>query len=571
MPQITIDGKPFEYEGDHMLLQFALDNGVEIPFFCYHPAMSIPTNCRMCLVETGFPAKDRKTGELKLDENGEQVINWGRKPATACNTPLGPDMVVLTNRGSERVRDMQKSVLEYMLVNHPLDCPICDQAGECPLQIWTYKYGPEGSRFESSKIHKPKRVELGPNVVLDAERCINCTRCVRFTEEISGTNQLTIIGRGDKNYPSTAPGEIFDDLYSMNTIDICPVGALTSKDFRFKARVWEMAYTSGVCTGCAKGCNVDVWVRDNEVLRLTPRDNMNVNQYWMCDSGRLDIEKYNVSRVSGGRTKGDVPVSFADAAAQAAKLIKAHEGNIFFLGSAHASVESNFALRNLAKRLGQKKVQYVPHIMEGWGDNLLRRDDRTPNAKGCELLGFEAIDLENLRHKITSGDIKFLYMLEDTEVMNSLGDTLEGITVIAHATNHSAALPHVDVVLGAAMSIEGESTFINADSVPQVTKMAKQVKQMTPEMWMRLPKSRLDKAAVAVDRWRTADNIKDVLPGWRLIAMVAKAAGHDIVYREHKDIFAKIKAELDVLREVNVSYRVPKEAFKVTQYDFAIK
>ena len=240
MPQITIDGKVFEFEGQHMLLQFALDHGVEIPYFCYHPAMSIPTNCRMCLVDVGFPTRDRVTNELKLDDNGAVVVSWARKPATACNTPLSNDMVVRTHKTSEEVKKNQQSVLEYMLVNHPLDCPICDQAGECPLQIWTYKYGPEGSRFESQKVHKPKRVELGPNVVLDAERCINCTRCVRFTEEISKTAQLSIVGRGDKNYPSTAPGEIrFKDLNNDGVINVLDLELLAANYRRSGALAWQ--------------------------------------------------------------------------------------------------------------------------------------------------------------------------------------------------------------------------------------------------------------------------------------------------------------------------------------------
>ena len=481
-------------------------------------------------------------------------------------------MIVKTHRTSEAVRVMQKGVLEYMLVNHPLDCPICDQAGECPLQIWTYKYGPEGSRFETNKIHKPKRVELGPNVVLDAERCINCTRCVRFTEEISGTHQLTIVGRGEKNYPSTAPGEVFDDGYSMNTIDLCPVGALTSKDFRFRARVWEMAYTPGVCTGCAKGCSVDVWTRDNQVLRLTPRENQAVNQWWMCDAGRLDIDRYNTARVSGPRLKGDVPVSFADGIAKAAEMLKGYEGKVFFLGSARASLESNFALRALAKKMGNDKVHYVPHVMAGWGDDFLRKDDRTPNSAGCELLGFEAISAEDLQRKLKSDDIGCMYMLEDGELIDFLGETLDGVTVVAHATNQSEGLQkYADVALPAAMEIEGESTFLGADGVPQVTKMAKQIQQMTPEMWMRLPKSRLDKAAVAIDKWRNVEHIYDVLPGWRLIALVSKEMGMDLSWKEHRDVFSKMKAEFDVLRDINVSYKVPKEAFKITQYDFAIR
>lgn len=573
MPQISIDGKAYEYEGQHMLLQFALDNGVEIPYFCYHPAMSVPTNCRMCLVEVGWPAKDRKTGEAKLDENGEPVINWGRKPNTACNTPISPDMVVRTNRTSPEVKKMQQGVLEYMLVNHPLDCPICDQAGECPLQIWTYKYGPEGSRFETGKLHKPKRLDLGPNVILDAERCINCTRCVRFTEEISGSNQLTIVGRGDRNYPSTAPGRPFDDAYSMNTIDICPVGALTSRDFRFQARVWEMAYSPSVCTGCAKGCNIDVWTRDNRVLRLTPRENLGVNQYWMCDEGRLNIEKYNEHRISGPRVKGDIPVEFSQALKRAAKTLdKMQENNkIIFLGSAFASMESNLALKELAAAYGRDKVYYVPHTEEGWGDDMLRKDDRTPNAKGCDALGLEALDLATLEKDFKDGDVSLIYMLEDATTFAAISKYAKKVPFIVHATNYHSDMEKVEVVLPAATEIEAEGTYMNIDGVPQVTKMAKSIRQMTPEMWMRVPKSRLDKAAVAIDRWRDLDNVQDVLPSWQLIALVAGAAGKDVGHGNHKEIYAALQGQVEALKDLKHSYKVPKEAFKITQYDHAIR
>lgn len=572
MPQISIDGKSYEYEGQHMLLQFALDNGVEIPYFCYHPAMSIPTNCRMCLVEVGWPAKDRKTGEVKLDDKGEPVINWGRKPNTACNTPIGPGMVVRTNRTSPEVKKMQESVLEYMLVNHPLDCPICDQAGECPLQIWTYKYGPEGSRFETNKLHKPKRVDLGPNVVMDAERCINCTRCVRFTEEISGTGQLSIVGRGDRNYPSTAPGKQFDDAYSMNTIDICPVGALTSRDFRFRARVWEMAYSPSICTGCAKGCNVDVWTRDNRVLRLTPRENLDVNQYWMCDEGRLNIQRYNERRISGPRVKGDIPVEFSQAIRRVAKLLAdVDAGKILFLGSPYASMESNLALKELAAAFGHNIIHYVPTVESGWGDKFLRKDDRTPNSKGCDALGMEMIDLNAVETSLKGGDVKLVYMLEDNNTFSALSKHTKKVPFIVHSTNFHPELEKAEVVLPAATEIEAEGTYMNIDGIPQVTKMAKAIRQMTPGMWMRIPKSRLDKAAVAIDRWRDLDNVQDALPSWQLIALVASAAGKDVGYGTHEEVYAVLQHQVEALKDLKHSYKVPKTAFKITQYDHAIR
>jgi NADH-quinone oxidoreductase subunit G len=271
MPVATIDNRDFEFEPGDLVLQHCLDHGVEIPHFCYHPAMSIPANCRQCLVRVGTPAKNRQTGEVERDESGNAVINFMPKLMPSCAVELTEGMVVQTQLSNDEVQDGQVANLELLLINHPLDCPICDQAGHCPLQIQAYKYGPEGSRFEFEKVHKPKRIQLGPHVILDAERCINCTRCTRFTSEITGTHQLTIQNRGDKNYPITAPGVEFDDPYSMNVCDLCPVGALTEDYFRFRARVWEMSKTPSVSAFGAKGINVDYWVKDNLILRITPR------------------------------------------------------------------------------------------------------------------------------------------------------------------------------------------------------------------------------------------------------------------------------------------------------------
>ncbi|MEL6592014.1 MAG: 2Fe-2S iron-sulfur cluster-binding protein, partial [Bacteroidota bacterium] len=507
MPKVTIDGQVLEFEGQHKLLQFALDNNIEIPYFCYHPTMSVPTNCRMCLVEVGYQAKDRATGELQFDEEDKPVINWGRKPATACNTPVGDNMYVKTHRTSEVIKVAQAGVLEYMLINHPLDCPICDQAGECPLQIWTYKYGPEGSRFENQKGHKRKRVELGPRVILDEERCINCTRCTRFTEEISGSNQLTIIGRGDKNYPGTPPGESFDEPYSMNVIDLCPVGALTSRAHRFKARVWEMSHSPTVDMNDATGTNIYVWIRDNKVLRITPRQNDEVNSYWMPDAHRLNVDYYNENRVSGIQIKGGIPLNFEDGMRKASNLLNAHTGPIFFLGSAYASLESNYALKEMAAERGVEEIYYISDVQEGSGDGWLIHDDKTPNAAACELLGFKAMSVEDLQAKIEGGEISFLYSLENDKAFAALGSVVSKVPTIVHGHQYQAGHEFAEIVLPSACSIEAEGTFINAKGAAQVSRMAKQIRQMTPDMWMRLPKSRLDKTGVAVDHWRNLDNI----------------------------------------------------------------
>jgi NADH-quinone oxidoreductase subunit G len=571
MPTINIDGKEYEFEGRPSLLEFCNDNGVEIPYFCYHPAMSAPTNCRMCLIELGFHAKDRATGELQYDEDGNPVIMWGRKPATSCNTNMGPGMFVKTHRTSPQIKTAQQGVLEYMLVNHPLDCPICDQAGECPLQIWTYKYGPEGSRFEVRKAHKPKRIDLGPNVILDGERCINCTRCVRFTEEISKSDQLTIIGRGERNLPSCAPGEVFDDPYSMNTIDICPVGALTSKHHRFKARVWEMASADGIHMNDSTGTNITVWLRNNEVLRLTPRENADINGHWMADAHRLNVDRYNKNRVSGAKLKGDVPVAFEKGMAHAAHLLASHRGKTLFIGSAYASMESNYLFGRLAKELGAEEVAYVTDVQEGSGDGWLIQDDKTPNAAACETLGFKAHDIEAIKAKIASEEFTAVYTLENNALFASLSsEDINGKPVLAHATHYSDILEHIDVLLPAAIEIEGEGVYLNQKDIPQVSRLARQIKQMTPDMWMRIPKSRLDKGAVLKDNWRDLEFVFDVLPSWNMVALVGKELELPMPYETHKDIFKKLSEEyFELLKDVHVSYKPPKSAFKTTQLEYA--
>lgn len=570
MEKITIDGVEYAFDknaDNPPLLQFALQQGIDIPYFCYHPAMSVPTNCRMCLVEVGFPMTDRATGEPLLDENGEQKIGWGRKPATSCNQQLAPNMIVKTNRTSEVIDKAQKGVLEFILINHPLDCPICDQAGECPLQINTYKYGPEGSRFELKKVHKPKRIELGPRVTLDAERCINCTRCTRFTEEVSGTSQLTIVERGDKNFPAAAPGTTFDDPYSMNVVDLCPVGALTSEDFRFKARVWEMNYTPNICTGCSKGCNVNVWVRDNKVLRLTPRENLQVNDYWMCDDGRLDYHKYNDARVSGIKLQKDVPVDFDEGILNAAELLQKHKGRILFVGSAHASLESNFALKEFAEELGAKGVYFVKHEDPNFGDNLLKRNDRTPNKAGCELLGFEAATIDDLIAQSRGFDL--IYVMEDDAAAAALVAGTDK-PVVAHAYQYFEGHEKAQLALPAATNFEAAGTYINEDNIPQMVQQAKQIRQMTPEMWMAMPKSRLDAGGVAVDNWRNVDNIIDCMPSWLMLNLIAREAKMKYVYSTHEGIFKKLQNSYELLKKLKIKRHNRKESFKMSQYEFAI-
>ena len=278
-----ISGKPIPTT---MIQACAMIN-VDVPHYCYHPKLPVVGNCRMCLVEFGTPAlgPDRKP---VMNPDGTPKIAKSPRPAIACATPISPGMEIYTN--TPGVKQMREGVLEFLLINHPLDCPICDQAGECKLQEYSVDYGQSSSRFVEPKVHKPKAVDLGPRIVLDDERCILCTRCIRFSKDIVGDDALGIVNRGSYNTLTAYPGKEFDNNYTLNTVDICPVGALTSKDFRFKMRVWFLKETKSVCTSCATGCNIIIGSREEKIYRYEPRQNDAVNSCWMCDSGRLNYK-----------------------------------------------------------------------------------------------------------------------------------------------------------------------------------------------------------------------------------------------------------------------------------------
>ena len=547
MPKAYIDGVELTFEGRPKLLQLCLDHGVELPHFCYHPAMSAPANCRQCLVQVGMPARDRATGETVLNEDGTPQIQYMPKLQTSCSMDVSDGMVVNTHRTSDEVARAQKDTLEFLLINHPLDCPICDQAGNCPLQIQAYKYGPEGSRFEFEKVHKPKHIELGPNVVLDGERCINCTRCVRFTDEISGSKQLTIIERGVRNFPVTPPGVSFDDPYSMNVIDICPVGALTSHDFRFKARAWEMSATPSITDVNAKGSNCEYWVKDNLITRVTARTNESVNGHWLADEDRLDYKKFNENRASGATVSGK-PVSWETAyAAVADALSSANASKVRFIGSAFATVEDNYLLRKLAAHVGAPVPSYIPHVTVGHADGWLRTDDRTPNTQGCERLGLTAVDATTLQAQLAAGEIDVLYVMEEDPVAAGIctAESLSNTKVIVHAyhtTNQTAAL--ADIVLPAAMIVETVGTYVNCDGHAQRVRPAKAIASNVRTLMMETGKSRHDQHGTPFDRWHNESNKVDCQPGWTALPEIASRLGLDLSFvKGPKQIMSQIEAE----------------------------
>src|SRR5262249_24768465 len=315
------------------------------------------------------------------------------RPAIACATPVSPGMEIYTN--TPNVKQMRQGVLEFLLINHPLDCPICDQAGECKLQEYSVEYGQSESRFVEPKVHKPKRVELGPRIVLDDERCILCTRCVRFTKDIIGDDALGIVNRGSYNTLTAYPGRVFANNYTLNTVDICPVGALTSKDFRFQMRVWFLKETKSLCTSCATGCNIVIGSREDRIYRYEPRENNAVNSSWMCDQGRLHYKwigrPERLTRVKVNRAKDKSqpqPTTWLVALnGISQKLAAAPAGSSAIIASARQTNEELYLLARLAKKLNAL-TDSVPRL--GEGDKLLVHPDKNPNSTGCRLLGIAA-------------------------------------------------------------------------------------------------------------------------------------------------------------------------------------
>ena len=401
VPRTTPDpitGKPIPTT----MIQACAMAKVEVPHYCYHPKLPVAGNCRMCLVEFGTPAlgPDRKPA---FNPDGTAKIAKSPRPTIACATPLSPGMEIYTN--TPGVKQMREGVLEFLLINHPLDCPICDQAGECKLQEYSVEYGQSASRFAEEKVHKPKHLDLGPRIMLDDERCILCTRCIRFTRDIVGDDALGIANRGSHNTLTKYPGKEFDNNYTLNTVDLCPVGALTSKDFRFQMRVWFLKETKSLCTSCGTGCNIVIGSRENKVFRYEPRENDAVNSSWMCDFGRLNYKWINredrLSEVlvkTGGRQQiGGWSAALKEISE---KLAHAPAQSVAIVASARQTNEELYLLGQLAKKLNAL-TDSVPRA--GEGDQLLLNADRNPNSEGARLTGIAAAPMGSHLAKIAGG------------------------------------------------------------------------------------------------------------------------------------------------------------------------
>ncbi|MGH7309717.1 MAG: molybdopterin-dependent oxidoreductase [Candidatus Rokuibacteriota bacterium] len=456
MPKLTINGQPVDVAPGTNLIEAARTIGVEIPHYCYHPGLSIAGQCRLCVVD----------------------LEKAPRPTIACNTVATEGLVVLTE--TPRVLETRRSIMEFHLINHPLDCPVCDQAGECWLQIYYMKHGLYDPRMVDEKVHKPKAVPLGEHVMLDAERCILCSRCIRFCDEVTGTGELGIFDRGDHSEVGLFPGRPLANKYTGNLNDICPVGALTDRDFRFRVRVWYLDATKSICPGCARGCNIEVHTNrrrphHNEgrrVARLKPRVNAAVNRWWMCDAGRYGFDFVDdPSRLSTPLSRdrtGQVPVTWAAAVAGVADAVsRCAADQIAVIASPRMANEDLFALRQLRERRGIDQVGFlVPPRVPGDEDSLLIRADKNPNTRGAELLGLHA-DVPPILQAARGGRVRCLWVFDHDLLVSAWPEAevraaLSAVPVLIWSgTNANATSALAHWVLPSAAWVERDGTFTN--------------------------------------------------------------------------------------------------------------
>ena len=458
---VNIDGKEIAVPKGTNVIEAARLVNVDVPHYCYHPKLTIVGNCRMCLIEMGMPAVDPATKAPIMDPaTGKQKINWIPRPQIGCGTNVSPGLHVKTT--SPMVKEAREGVMEFLLINHPLDCPICDQAGECKLQEQSTGYGRGYSRFIEQKNVKPKRTQLGPRVTLDDERCILCSRCIRFSREIVKDDVLGFIDRGSYSTLTCYPGRPLANNYSLNTVDICPVGALTSTDFRFQMRVWFLKQTNSIDPESSAGVNTVVWSREGVIYRLTPRRNDAVNDTWMADSGRVLYKQVRTdTRLTAVQVNG-AAAGLDAALAAAVALLQA--GGVAIVGSGRSTVEEQFLTRQLAAALGGAPVALVSRV--GAGDGLLVSADRNPNVRGALLTGLIAAlpapQLTELGAAIDAGRVRTVLAVgEDLAAAGLSAAQLARVAVIYLGTHANATSAAARVLLPTLTGFEKSGTFVN--------------------------------------------------------------------------------------------------------------
>ncbi len=470
MPQLTINGQTYDFEKGETILQVALRNGVEIPHYCYHPGLSIVANCRICLAEVWAP--NPKTG----------VLEPGPKLFPTCQHPAGEGQVVHTD--SPKAMANQKAVMEYLLINHPVDCPVCDQAGECHLQDYSYQYGRGQSRFLEDKNKKPKK-DLGPHVLLYSDRCIMCTRCVRFTREVTGTGELMVGGRGSTEEIDVFPGIALDNDLSGNVVDICPVGALLDKDFLFQQRVWFLKKTPSIDGLTSSGDNISVEHAEGRIYRLKPRHNPEVNRWWITDEVRYGwkfVHREDRLRLPTLRHREPWPLERAEDAWSAgleranAVLEAGIEGHrhAALLVSPMLSCEDAFWLSRWVRSVDPEAVIGVGPVPRHGQDRVFRdgftmRAEKAPNARGVRRVlesgGARVLDADAFATALRGGSIGAAVITGNYPsewVTPAFLEAVSGVPTVLIDTLPTALGERAEVVLPGAAWVEKQGCFESA-------------------------------------------------------------------------------------------------------------
>jgi len=447
MVSINVDGNRIQADKGALLLPTLLKNGIMVPHFCYHDALGPDGNCRMCMV----------------------AIEGQKRPQIACDTLVKKDMVVSTK--NESINDVKRKILELELLSHPVDCPICDQAGECSLQDYYMEFGlNEARRPKEEKKLKNKKLDIGKNIILDQERCVLCARCTRFTQEITHTNELAIIGRGNDARVSTVPGQEMQTPYAMNIIDLCPVGALTSKDFRFKQRVWFMHSSKGVCHGCAKGCNIYIdhnqeKYKSDTIFRYRPRINNRVNGHFICDEGRLSYKDENNERLSGFYQHNKL---ISEERAMTHLLHCLTTLHPLLIVSPSLSLEELTVIQVLSQRFNLEVHAFAQGYQdESFEDDWLRSKDRSSNLASVKKLDIKTSKDALIRALECTG------LVINFNHRSFLNTKLQDQAILVnkkeiHFASHSFDnCKHKELLIPISSYSENEGTLINEDGVLQ--------------------------------------------------------------------------------------------------------
>lgn len=517
MPTFKLDDHEIPFQPGDTIIRAAHRAGVDIPHYCWHPGLSVAANCRMCLVEI-LPPPGRPALALSVlawdAEKGEYVDQKKPKLQPACQMTITEGMEIKSDT-SEHVARARSAVQELLLLNHPVDCPICDQAGECRLQDYWLEHQGTAKRMKDEPVHKPKAVVFGPTIVYDAERCIVCTRCVRFCEEVAKDPVLSVRQRGNLNEITVAPGRQLDHPYTLMTEYVCPVGALTAQDFRFKARVWFLRSARTVCQGCATGCNafLDYDPRDGTVHRHRPRENAAVNGHWMCDDGILDYRRQHEHRVLAASIDKEATTVGA-ALDRAAKVLKdTAPDKVAIVLSAQHSNEDNFALLTLARDvLGTGNV-FLGGKPDGVGDTILRHVDKNPNTRGATALCTSAPpkSMKELASALEKGTVTAVLALGSDVRDLPEGTSLSGKWVVL-ATSSGPLTKLAAVLLPASSWAECEGTYVNAKGLAQESEQA-----VGPS--------------------------GDSRPAWKLVAALSVRLGRDLGWRKLSEVRRSMSSE----------------------------